>query len=126
MLYDPKWEPTKTTTEEWRTLLLKAADLIEQKGWVSGTYGYNDGVCAVSAIAQVADIGWEVLGDRFAGKYQGPASEAVSNLLTHVNTRKRFFLFRRSHYGSVEKWNDAPRRTKEEVVNTMRKVANAV
>lgn len=43
MLYDKRWEPkipatTPPKQQPWQKVLLDAADLIEEKGWIRGYY----------------------------------------------------------------------------------------
>lgn len=123
MLFDPKWAPIEVTTEPWRDLLLKAADIIEEKGWIKGSYHHSGGACAVGAIALAANLDWVYLAEERSAGFQGPATEAVTHLLAQVN--KRPGLFNRK-YDNVQRWNDDTGRTKEEVVAAMRKAANAV
>lgn len=128
MLYDPKWEPAEVTTESWRDLLRKAADIIEEKGWVRGSYQRGNALCAISAIAAAAEIDWLLLAESISSADQGPATEAVSRLLIHVNKPPNFFrrLCAYNTYASLQNWNDASGRTEKQVVATMRNVANAV
>ena len=90
MLYDPRWEPKKL----WQTVLLDAADYIEEYGWCQ--YRWQDGekVCALSAISVTAGRNLEAIG------------------------RLRKFLG-----GRIDTWNDTVGRTKDEVVAALRACA---
>lgn len=53
MLYDKKWElkvPVKPKLAGWQRVLLNAADLIDQKGWIKGRHKSPYGYCARGAI----------------------------------------------------------------------------
>lgn len=57
MLYDKRWDEnpaTPTTTEPWRQILLDAAKLIKEKGWIRGRFQTNAGFCAVGALRMAA------------------------------------------------------------------------
>jgi hypothetical protein len=100
MLYDPKWTTSEVeiTLEPWRGVLLAAADLIEQKGWTQRAYKDENGYCIVGALLEINGRGW---------------NQAIFEISGHLHQQ-------------TSSWNDAPGRTKEEVVRTMREVARKV
>lgn len=57
MLYDPKWEQKTETTEAWRLILLKAADLIERHGHCKGQLVDGIGAMCMSGAINLADTG---------------------------------------------------------------------
>ncbi len=104
MLYDKKWDKElEVQTEPWRKLLNDAADYIEEHGWCQGELRDEMGqVCILGAIASIPDPeDWE------------PRSVALKAL--------------RAITGSPfpDNWNDAPGRTKEEVIAAFRNAARA-
>jgi hypothetical protein len=91
-----------------RRLLSDAADAIERNGWTQGeTISSTGGVCALGAIGLAA----AELPDRDARCW------AI------VVTAKR--ILRNALHGPIAEWNDAPRRTKDEVVAKLREVAQS-
>ena len=72
---------------------MKAWELLEQKGWCQGAMVDSTGrICAFQAVIQVYGYG-------------SPEESRVSELL----------------HGPITRWNDAPGRTKEEVIEALRK-----
>jgi hypothetical protein len=98
MLYDKKWDQKLPQVDEVGRQLINAADYIEKHGWCQNTYWDEQGrVCALGAI-------------RRANALTRDANDAAFKMLRFLD-------------GSVHGWNDAPGRTKEEVVAVLRKVA---
>lgn len=97
--------PPVTRERTVADVLLDAAAYIEEYGWFQlGSYRCYDGpepACAMVAIAFVTD-------DYRADDHVG--SKALCHLETVIG-------------GSVPRWNDAPGRTKQEVVAAFRKAA---
>ena len=96
MLYDPKWEAPATTKppdDPGRALLLKAANMIETHGWIQGAASNGHGFCALGAIC-------------LTGENYCAAIDALHRIVPQIMD-----------------WNDAPGRTKEEVIATLRKAA---
>ncbi len=115
MLYDNKrWEvkaPVVRSEEPWRKLLLDAADVIEQRGWCQCRLGTQDGaVCAGGAVLSAGNC-WE--GHLSSNPI---AAEAARRLRAHIGPGYTC--------GNIASWNDEPGRTKEEVLATLRAVAN--
>ena len=101
-----KVPPVTEPIEPWRQLLLDAADLIERQGWWDGRPG-SDGEqrtlhCIETAISAIGSIHHIDLA----------RSEASVNFSNYVSTP------------SIT-WNDAPGRTKEEVLTAMREAARS-
>jgi hypothetical protein len=106
MLYDPKWEVSTETKplEPWQQLLLRAAEVIERDGWIQGHAFQHDGVCMVGAIAR-------------AGRgQQWPAGTQYQKMLTALFP---------STGGNMVRWNDTPGRTKQQVIDALRKAARS-
>lgn len=82
-----------------RDVLRNAAKLIEKHGWVQGCFGDKRlGYCAAGAINHVAP----------SGAAAGLAKDKLRQLAPD---------------GLITLWNDAPGRTKDEVVAALRKAA---
>ena len=141
MLYDKRWEETITPVveeEEWRTILRRAADIIE-RGWTQRKYsernakGVPIAFCAVGALS-CASAPDNIINSRAYG-FAEPATDAgqvaYRKLLEHVNSTiptKGYLWWKKpaTRYSSVPDWNDDPDRTKEEVAKAMREAADAV
>lgn len=81
--------------------LLAAADVINQRGWCQGELKDKNGaVCAMGAICSVAQ--WQ----------SREALDAHRLLIAEIGC------------GTIVGWNDAPERTAEDVILTMKKAAN--
>ncbi len=94
MLYNPKWE-----VQPWQETLLDAADQLERRGWCQGRTVDNEGrMCALGALIAVA----------------GHATH--DEWLAHVKLQEVVG-------DRVDLWNDAPERTKEDVVAAFRQAA---
>ncbi len=109
MLYDPKWE-VEAKLEPWRGLLLEAADLIEQNGWVQFKAQSEDGYCAAGAMQEA-----------FCNRHGYPPSY-------HPDGRDEYRKASDELAGtivphSIPAWNDSLGRSKEEVVAKIREVA---
>ncbi len=101
MLWDKKWgKELEVQTEPWRKALNDAADYIEKHDWRQGALVDIDGkVCALGAIV-------------FSGHYDdAEAREALKKYLSGTP------------WVSIAEWNDAPGRTKEEVIAAFRNAA---
>lgn len=94
MLYDKRWGEKVETTPE-RQALLDAADYIEEHGWCQRQMEDGMKVCAMRALMVVAPLSVAVI------------SEVM--LRRHIGAK-----------WGIPAWNDAPERTKEEVVEAMR------
>lgn len=114
MLYDPSWKAPveqkakkvkpKSKRKTWRTLLLKAADILETKGWIRGSLHSADGFCTIGAL-RYADNKENIV------MVPSPTCQKAEILLNH-------------HLGtSVITWNDRIVSSKEEVIATLRRAA---
>jgi hypothetical protein len=125
MLYDKRWDaeiPTTVEPVDWREILLKAAELVEQ-GWVQGSYQSSDRYCAVGAISMAAT------NDADSWSRDMRAREAADQLLQYVNQGnkwERWWSRKHYPYSDVPAWNDMPGRTQKQVVRAMREAANVV
>ena len=99
-------------------ILNKAADLIEERGWVQGTGWGRDtaALCLEGGIAAAAGI-VRTLGNGFI--YQGcPAYDAVCSYLNRHPRPRQYPVL-----DSLWDWNDTPGRTAEEVIEVLRAAA---
>lgn len=123
MLYNKDWEQPKINPVS--DVLLKAADLIEQKGHTKNARKTRNGFCFLGALEEVQGTGLATgLVDTLL-TYQ--ASEAVAKMLG-LSARNNFWLTGREptfrdYRGSMAIWNNAPERTAQEVIDIMRKAA---
>jgi hypothetical protein len=117
MLYDKKWDKIEVApVEQWRLDLLKAADLIEQRGHARWMLEDCEGkLCIGGAINFVVT---------------GQADWLMSNNgLLYYNMPDRVCIMRsRLHCacgGDLVNWNNHRDRTKAEVVAKLREVASS-
>jgi hypothetical protein len=92
--------------EKWQQILLTAADLLEQHGWIQGHRRTNRGRCVLGAI----DFHWDQVNE--VDKWN-----ALTKILAHIN------LFTQDNTWSLAAWNDEPGRTKAEVITALRAAA---
>ncbi len=103
MLYDKKWDEIKPITkplEPWQQHMLEAAERIRTYGWLQRCYGN-------------AAIGYCLLGAIFANL--PPEAGNAGN--------EAYLRFNRAIKMDATAWNDAPGRTKEQVLDMMETVA---
>lgn len=99
MLYNQEWDKADP-------ILMKAADLIEKHGHVKGHPGSEElGYCAIGAIC-AADFSFD-------------------GMISIPNMFSRIDLLAKVVSSLVPRWNDAPERTKEEVIAALRLAAVA-
>lgn len=97
-------------------VLLKAAQRIEYKGWVQHAYQDEYGrVCASTAINQTV---WAEYSDNAAAL--ALVNQSKDAVLKHLNARKPKGA---EPYYSIPGWNDRFERTQEDVLATLRAVA---
>ena len=125
MLYDKRWDeaPAEIKQDEWRNVLLKAADLVE-KGWIIGSYQSGDNYCAVGALAKAATGtaygGWDTVGvGAYNLKIKDEQMAVAHDMLLKEINRWRIF----NKYASVPKWNDFKAKSGATVAAYMRKAA---
>lgn len=82
-----------------RKLLNDAADLIEEEGWIQGEEHNSGGYCAIGALKRISGSEWPHITKAHIVAVGALSSRVASPIVD---------------------WNDAPGRTKEEVVNTLR------
>jgi hypothetical protein len=85
----------------WRKILLDAANLLEEKGWVRGEYRSIKGFCAEGAMMHVA-VGTTLYDD---------LNLARVTLAHHLGAL------------NIPLWNDHPQRTKAQVIASLRAAA---
>jgi len=88
-------------------VLNKAADLIEEKGWVQEAFSNRYGYCAIGAIREC------IWGKDVPSNSPELWDGAIERLVKTV---------REAH---IPSWNDAEGRTKEEVIAKLREAANS-
>ena len=79
---------------EYEIVLNTAADLLEERGWCKYQFSKGDQLCLVGAIAHAAD------------------GAPYASILAYFTKRQRIM--------NAVKWNDADRRTKEQVIAALR------
>lgn len=114
MLYDPKWEITVAPVETWRATLLKAADLIRERGLAKYTQqDKNRSVCIQGAISIA-----------LSGRVHCDNAEYCE--ATKILGR---YLVARGERGASEKgnayWNNTPERTADEVIAALEGAARS-
>lgn len=100
MLYNTEWEKKVTEKKQsWQKLLLKAADLIEEHGWIRYNYANKNGYCIMGALERCS------LDDN-------NAASLVSALLELESV-----------VGAICAYNDERAANAEEVIHLLRRVA---
>jgi hypothetical protein len=100
-----------------RRVLLKAADLIEQRGWAQGRFEDADGRLCIHGAIHVAVSGLAVRNDRDRDSLSTAAWHQFREYLLVEGVERELvrlgFMF----------WNDSPKRTQKEVVQALREAA---
>jgi hypothetical protein len=106
MLHDPRHD-----LPEWKRILLRAHEIIEERGWCQAKLVSSEGhVCLEAAISLAAcgtpyhEADWEM-------------SEAAAQAFAEM---KRRVFFNRGEDHRLWSWNDRPGRTKDEVLKLIR------
>lgn len=108
LLLDETKVPEVRPLERWRQCLLDGADLIEKHGWRQFDLGDpTRGFCILGAMLEAAKHG---------GHTDAALVCDAANRLA-AQTGQRMW--------TVAQWNNAPGRTKEQVISAMRAAANA-
>lgn len=108
--FRPSREGDVSTLQPWQKLLLKAAALIEDRGWCQGTQKDARGrMCAIGAINEAEGN----LDDGRCMPITKAGLEANKRLCAVVSP---------GDFGPAW-WNNADGRTAEEVISTMRRIA---
>lgn len=103
--------PKPTATQNAGRTLRKAADIIEDRGWIQGMLGNaREGFCAIGAIVYTLH------------------GHAISIPKDANMVRDRFATWLITHtegaFLGIEPWNDSKDNSKEMVIQTMRKAAD--
>lgn len=121
MLYDPNWKlPEVVVLEPWRQILLKAADIIETRGWTRGNLYRSGRSCALGAIMKASSDG---------SKNVTPEARISSEMLDRFLKKQKF-----SEKGEfipnpvsadrgIVWWNDHVATSRKVIINTMREAA---
>lgn len=114
MLYDPKWEvQIAAPVDDWRLILLKAADLVRERGLAKGRQQDSEGrVCLHGAIC-IAATGQP-------HTYADAACEAGDRVVGYLVDQGVTYL--RGCAGAAG-WNNKPERTADEVIAILETVA---
>lgn len=115
MLYDQNWDSPKETIpdiklEPWQDILLKAADILETKGWTQYSYHDHRGFCAVGAIREAVGSNF----DSMTNTQYDLIHKAANKFRTVIGTH------------DITVWNDARTTTKQTVIKTLKRAANVV
>ncbi len=104
MLYDTKWDK-EVLLDEVGEILLKAADYIDKHGWCQRRAFIGKKACLLGAVAAVIDGGI------------GTAT------ITPTAAYEKAYCRLAKLVSGMGNWNDAPGRTKDEVVAVLRTAA---
>lgn len=110
MLQVPSWDRPIETRKEWRIILNRAADIIDQHGLAKGTQRDSEGRFCIHGALNVA-LGREL--NSYHGDF--PGVEAIYR-----------YLQSQGYTGcptGFAYWNNEPGRTKEEVVHVLREAS---
>ena len=125
MFYDPKWDKKINEVEkkdEWREILLKAAQLIEEKGWIREEFSKN-GYCMIGAINKV--LGRRPSNENFkTGKNASLGEEVVEHLSKAMKLRGTGLFGADFPENRIMSWNDNKAKNKETVIKVLRDCAN--
>lgn len=133
MLFDPKWMPpeapvqipskkkkAKSKRKTWRSLMLKAAAILEKDGWTTGQlYRPGVGFCAIGALSRADGAYKRDLHENSDSAYLGSKTFVIAQdkLGEYLNERWLFGV-------DIAGWNDEVARSAEVVIRTLREVAN--
>lgn len=90
-------------------VLSKAADLIEEKGWIKGAYKAENGYCALGAMQDA--IG------QLKGVGEASMTPACDILIKELN------ISTKTRWSFIPSWNDHKSRRKSHVVNALRRAS---
>lgn len=94
--------------------LREAALILKTYGWVQGRDSDEDGYCLVGALIQAQSVHNDLFPE---------AKLEVSDAYNGAFDRVYAAIEGSSYNGSIPSWNDAPDRTKDEVVELLERVA---
>lgn len=129
MLYDPKWKlPIEIPAEPiikkkkkqakkrktWRSLILKAAEIIEKKGWVQNHLYEEGSFCTVGALLKADGVPVKDIKDEFFN---------VSRACEIAQSKITDHLWTVYDDQNIETWNDSPGQTADKVVGVLREIA---
>ncbi len=109
MLYDPKWEKPAVELTDWQRLLLKAAEIIEQRGHAKDALCDDRGAVCLLGALNVAATGIPTTSD----KRRSPALDAMGR---HLGFTGMVAM-------ELVDWNNSPERTASDVTSAMRAAA---
>lgn len=121
MLQVPSWDKkVEVELDDISKHILRAADYINEHGWCQHLVETPGGaVCLQGALFKTMDPQGRWLG-RYEKLWRGPSE--------YLNAEKRVYNYLQhkgmiGNYKGSHNWNDAPGRTKDEVINLLREVA---
>jgi hypothetical protein len=95
------------STRTAQGIINDAIHLLNTRGWIQGAYGNpNEGYCLIGALSE--SIG-------YASSYHEPAFVVAKAVRDEIKER--------AGHRNVELFNDAPRRTKEEILDVLHKAS---
>lgn len=117
MLFDPNWAPppSEIKLKPWQQLLLKAADIIEQKGWCRNDYTSRGRHCMLGALMR-AD-GKDGTMRNIPSRTMDAAMRRVEKYLNKDNVLYPYLF-------SIVRWNDEYAKNSKEVIAILRKTAS--
>ncbi len=108
MLYNRKWEKKINVAPTWRTVLLRAADIVRERGLAKWHLEDDLGRVCVHGAILIATSG-DPYGDSQPGSLEVEACQALCSYLQQSGAEKIY------GYGAAE-WNNEPDRTADEVI----------
>jgi hypothetical protein len=112
MLHDPRHD-----LPEWKRILLRAHEIIEERGWCQQALQTADGRVCLEAAISIAAGGAAVLED------DCDTSEGAARAFDEMKRRVRFAP---GENHRLWVWNDRPGRTKDEVLKLIRMTVGEV
>jgi hypothetical protein len=106
MLHDPRHD-----LPEWQRILLRAHEIIEERGWCQKALQTPDGRVCLEAAISIAACGKAFLESRWE------MSEATLRAFAEM---KRRVVFAPGQEHRLCVWNDRPERTKDDVLKLIR------
>ena len=116
MLYNPKWEEEINVAPTWRTVLLRAAEIVRERGLAKWQLEDTDGRVCIHGAIRIAAYGHS------AGAGIGPEEiESCQALCKYLRQTDAKGIH---GYGAAE-WNNEPGRTADEVIAALEGAARS-
>ncbi len=117
MLYDPKWEEKINYVEPWRTILLRAADIVRERGLAKHRLEDDFGHVCIHGAIRIAACGHSN-GSGGIGPKEIESCQALCDYLRQTGVENVY------GYGAAE-WNNEPGRTADEVIAALEGAARS-